>query len=295
MKKRLTAILLTLCMTCGIMACGAKEEKASVLSVDGKEYDLTGDFRDVVGAMVKDEIKVTSLTGQWLLYDEKGKYVTGSSGLKEGYDIVAQEQNQTNRFDPETAEEVAEEYGYFIRKDFYLNDLEDKDVVSGLGIASFKDVEEKLDKELFCETGNSTHAVGDEVYMAVFVNGEALAFSSYEDELEDVKEYSSDRKSLLKEFFPHISAIGMSRLCGDVFLGCLSYEELEETADKLSVPLEETLLLIFALEDAYEKLEDEEIESFFVLSFGIDGEDEAVNMGYSEFYFDKRWSEEKFR
>ncbi len=293
--KRLAAVLLTLCMTCGIMACGSKEEKASLLSVDGKEYDLTGDFRDVVGAMVEDDIKVTSLTGQWLLYDEKGKYVAGSSGLKEGYDIAAQEQNQTNRFDPETAKEVAEEYGYFIRKDFYLNDMEDKDVVSGLGIASLEDVEKKLDQEKFLETGNSTHAVGDEVYMAVFVNGEALDFSAYEDELEEVKEYSDDRKSLLREFFPHISAIGMSRLCGDVFLGCRSYEELEGTADKLSVPLEETLLLTFALEDAYEKLEDEEIESFFVLSFGIDEEDETVNMGYSEFYFDKNWSEEKFR
>ena len=176
-----------------------------------------------------------------------------------------------------------------------MNDMEDKDVVSGLGIASFEDVEEKLDKEKFLETGISTHVVGDEVYMAVFVNGEALEFSAYEGELEEVEEYSDDRKSLLKEFFPHISAIGMSRLCGDVFLGCRSYKELAGTADKLSVPLEETLLLTFALEDAYEKLEEEEIESFFVLSFGIDEEDETVNMGYSEFYFDKNWSAEKFR
>ena len=122
-----------------------------------------------------------------------------------------------------------------------MNDMEDKDVVSGLGIASLEDVEKKLDQEKFLETGNSTHAVGD------------------------------------------------------VFLGCRSYEELAGTTDKLSVPLEETLLLTFVLEDAYEKLEDEEIESFFVLSFGIDEEDETVNMGYSEFYFDKNWSEEKFR
>lgn len=295
MMKKITVVLLMLCMACGVMACGAKEEKASLLSVDGKKYDLTGDIRDVVGAMVKDGVKVTSLTGQWLMYDEKGKYIEGSSGLKEGYDIAAQEQNQTTRFDSETAEEVAEEYGYFIRKDFYLNDMEDKNVVSGLGIASFEDVEKKLDKDFFLETGNSTHAVGDEVYMAVFVNGEALDFSAYEGKLGELEEYSGDRKSLLKEFFPHISAIGMSRLCGDVFLGCISYEELEKTAEKFSLPLEETLLLTFALEDAYEKLEEEEIESFFVLSFGVDEEDETVNMGYSEFYFDKTWSEEKFR
>ena len=81
MKKKITALFLLLCLICGVMACGGEEEKkeekkskknkAALVTVNGEDYDLSKDFKDVVGDMVKAEIKVASLTS-YRYFDEKG-------------------------------------------------------------------------------------------------------------------------------------------------------------------------------------------------------------------------------
>ena len=48
------------------------------------------------------------------------------------------------------------------------------------------------------------------------------------------------------------------------------------------------------MEDAYQQLEEEETESFMIISFGVEEYDETVNMCYEEFYFDKKWDPKKF-
>ena len=48
------------------------------------------------------------------------------------------------------------------------------------------------------------------------------------------------------------------------------------------------------MEDAYQQLEDEEAKSFIVVTFGVDEEEESVNMYYNEFYFDEDWDPDKF-
>lgn len=299
MKKRLIAVLLVLCMACGVTACGgSKGEKASLVTIGGKEYDLAGEFQNVVGAMVKDGVKVASLSGMWKLYDEEGNVIDGSSALEEGYDIAAEERNQTDRFAQEKKEQLVNERGYFIRRDYYLDDMEEKGITSDLGVSSVKNIEKNIDTDAFLEIvgGNSAYINGNKGYVGVFVNGEALDFSEYEDELEDFKDYTvTGNGGLIGECFPHMSAISIGILCGDIFRGCRTYDELKEVMDKRSLSLEKELLVWLAFEDAYEQLEAGNAESFIFVSFGISEEQETVNMMYSEFYFDKTWSEEKFQ
>ena len=298
MKKKIIAMLLVVCMACSVTACGGSEKKVSVVTIGGEEYDLTGAFRDVVGAMVKNGTKVASVSGKWNLYGEDGNIVSGSSALEEGYDIAAGEWNQTDRFAPEKKEHLLAERGYFIRTDFYLDDMEENGIVSDLGISSVKSVEKNIDEEMFLEIegGNSAYINGIRGYVGVFVNGEALDFSDYEDELQELKSYKvTGYNRLIGERFPNMSAIGIGILNGDIFRMAQTYDELSEIMDKRSVSLENELLVWFALEDAYEQLEAGNAESFIFVSFGISEEQETVNMMYSEFYFDKTWSEEKFQ
>ena len=290
MKKKIIAMLLVLCMACGVAACGGSEKKVSVVTIGGEEYDLTGAFQDVVGAMVKNGMKVASVSGNWNLYGEDGNIVSGSSALEEGYDIAAGERNQTDRFAPEKQEKLMEERGCLIRRDYYLDDMEEKGITSDLGVSSVKNIEKNIDTDAFLEIvgGNSAYINGTRGYVGVFVNGEALGFSEYEDELEDFKDYTvTGNGGLIGECFPHMSAISIGILCGDIFRGCRTYDELKEVMDKRSLSLEKELLVWFALEDAYEQLEAGNAESFIFVSFGISEEQETVNMMYSEFYFDK--------
>ena len=132
--------------------------------------------------------------------------------------------------------------------------------------------------------------------MGVFVDGEALDFSDYEDELEELKGYTvTGNGGLVGERFPDMSAISIGLLCGDLFRGCRTYDELKEIMDKRSLSLENELLVWFALADAYERLEDGKADHFAFVSFGVYDEKGTVNMSYHQFFFDKTWSEEKFR
>lgn len=298
MKKKIIATLLVLCLACSATACGGSEKKISVVTVEGKEYDLTGEFQNVVGTMVKNGTRVASVSGNWNLYGEDGNMVSDSSALEEGYDIAAGEWDQTDRFAPEKKEQLVAERGYFIRTDFYLDDMEENGIVSDLGISSVKSVEKNIDEEMFLEIegGNSAYINGTRGYVGVFVDGEALDFSDYEDELEELKGYTvTGNGGLVGERFPDMSAISIGLLCGDLFRGCRTYDELKEIMDKRSLSLENELLVWFALADAYERLEDGKADHFAFVSFGVYDEKGTVNMSYHQFFFDKTWSEEKFR
>lgn len=300
MKKKITALFLLLCLICGVMACGGEEEKkeekkskknkAAMVTVNGEDYDLSKDFKDVVGDMVKDEIKVASLTS-YRYFDEKGKEVKGTSGLQDRADVFAREADCSLYFAPKEAEEITEEYGYFIRKDFYFEHMEEKEIESGFGVASLEDVEDKLDTEAFLKIKKSMMAAGEEGYVGVFIDGKAVDFSEYEDELEELKEFTGEGPdAIIGVSFPNARAFGMGRLNGDIFRTCHSYEELKETAERVEMSLEEELLILFALEDGFERLKDEDAERISVLNFGVFEDEEELNMAYSEFYFDKEWN-----
>ena len=198
------------------------------------------------------------------------------------YDVACMERDRSRemcQFEPDEYEDYVDEYGNFILKIYYLDDMEEKKIVSGLGISSIDDVDEVMEKVKFQKKDYVTYTWGDYGYAAILVNGKVLDVSQYEEELEELKDYEG---------------FGVSRLAGDIFRTCLTYEEMEAVADRIDLSLEEELLLHFALEDAYDQLEDEEIESFSLVSVGVLEEEERVNMVYSEFFFDEQWDSEKF-
>lgn len=302
MKKKtkigLLILILILCIAGGIIAifCFGKKQP-NLITVEGHKYDLSEDFQKVVGKMAEDGVKVSRASGTYQFYDEDGKYINGSSGLMEGADIFAEERDRTGRFYPDTAEEIKDDHGNLISKVFYLYDMEDKEIISDFGIATADDIEDKLDTKTFIETDSPLQTRGDYAYTAVFVNGKPLDFSDYEEQLEELKEYEYSPEQnvggIVLKFAPHYPAF-TTRFYSDFYKTCHTYEQLEATSKEDYHSLDEDLLILFALEDAYQQLEDEKIESFMVISFGVEEDDEIANMYYEEFYFDNDWDPKKF-
>ena len=297
MKKRVFALLLVLGVMCNVTACGGNiGEKAALAIIDDTEYVLSEDFQTVVGTMVEDGLRVIDCN-RLKIFDEDGKW-DGTASLLDEYDVACMERDRSRemcQFEPDEYEDYVDEYGNFILKIYYLDDMEEKEIVSGLGISSIDDVDEVMEKVKFQKKDYVTYTWGDYGYAAILVNGKVMDVSQYEDELEKLKDYEGTKdKGILAKYFPHVVGFGVSRLAGDIFRTCLTYEEMKAVADRIDLSLEEELLLHFALEDAYDQLEDEEIESFSLVSVGVLEEEERVNMVYSEFFFDEQWDSEKF-
>jgi len=297
-KTKIVLLILILCIVGGVIAFiffGKKQP--NIITVEGQKYDLSKNFQVVVGKMIEDDIDVYRPSGSYQLYDEDGKFINGSGGLINAGDIFAEEKDRTDRFYSDIAEEMIDEHGNLISKVFYFYDMEDNEIRSDFGISSTEDIE-KLDSDTFIETDSPTQLGCDYGYTAVFVNGNPLDFSDYEKQLDELKEveYSANPTigGVLMKFTPHHQAFG-TRFNGDFFRTCHTYEQLEEIFKKYSNSLDEDLLITFAMEDAYQQLEDEEATSFIVVTFGVDEEEENVNMYYNEFYFDEDWDPDKFR
>ncbi|MBR6666151.1 MAG: hypothetical protein IKL22_10615 [Lachnospiraceae bacterium] len=302
MKKKtkitLLILILILCIAGGIIAfLFFRKKQPNIITVEGQKYDLSEDFQKVVGKMVEDDIKVSRASGSYQLYDEDGKYINGSRGFTDGADIFAEERDRTGRFYPDTAEEIKDDHGNLISKVFYLYDMEDNEIISDFGIATADDIEDKLDTKTFIETDSPIQTRGDYAYTAVFVNGKPLDFSAYEEQLEEFKEYEYSPEhnvgGIVLKFAPHYQAFS-TRFYSDIYKTHQTYEQLEVSFERHSNSLDEELLILFALEDAYQQLEEEETESFMIISFGVEEDDEIVNMCYEEFYFDDDWDPKKF-
>jgi hypothetical protein len=250
----------------------------------------------VVGKMAEDGVDVYCPTGLYQLYGTDGKYIKGSGGLTKARDIFGEERDRTTNIRSDIAEKVINKHGKLISKAFYLYDLEDNEIRSDFGVSSIENIK-KLDTESFIETDSPIQLGCDYGYTAVFVNGKALDFSDYEEQLDELKDGEYSPKPVLGgaliKFAPHYQAFG-TRFSSDFYRTCHSYEEIEEIFERSSNSLDADILIVFAMEDAYQQLEDEEAKSFIVVTFGVDEEEESVNMYYNEFYFDEDWDPDKF-
>lgn len=271
---------------------------SALITINGKEYDLSGDFQEVVGTMVRDGLKVCE-SNRGLLFDEHGKFGSVRVLGRDEVDIAANEYSQQSALGAATPD-IMKEKGFLIRKSFFVDDMEAQKVVSGLGLASIKDAEENLDSLGFLKSDSKVghcRGITDIRYDAVFVKGKLLDFSAYEDELEELKrkENSEAIGGILAESFPHMRGIGAGKLITDLFRSCQNYNDLKKMeAEHLNTSLDEELLLLFALEDAYKQLDDGKIERFTFVSFGSTGEEKTLSMAYSEYYLDKTWDQNKF-
>ena len=297
MKRRIVALLIMLCMACSITACGASVgEQAARVVIDGKEYDLSGDIQDVIGMMVKDGVTVIDYYLGSRKYDEEGKLGDKYSLISEPYHVAVGEREQWFRGKgSDEYEEYIEKYGHFIRKDYYFVTMEEKDIVSGLGVPSKKDIDKVLIDKKFLETERVMNVRYDEGYVAVLVNGKVLELSEYEEKLEELKDddsWAEEGISITRRYFPHMSAVGVSSLAA--YDNSSTYKMLKKTVSNTGMSLDDELLINFAVEDACEQLEDGKIESFAYVGFGVAEEPDRVDMIYSEFYLDKDYDSRKF-
>ena len=299
-KKLIISTALILCIACAVIAIISLgiingKSKPNLLTIDGEEYNLSDDFQEVVGNMVTNDIKVVNTSGLYNYYDEDGKFIKGSGGLLNEAFISASEVNRTSGLVLKDTEEFTEEHGFFCCKIYYINDLENNEIISSLGVSSYDEAEDVLDNDTFIQLDKMIYTNDDYGYGAVFVNGKPLDLSAYEEQLEELKEeeYTPGQYvgGILIKFFPHLFGF-TSPLCSDMYKAVPSYEELNSYSH---ISLDEELLLLFASEDAYEQLENKKADSFIVVFFGLSEEDEVVNMAYYEYYFTDEWDKNKFR
>lgn len=296
MKKKIVILLVVLCIMCNMTACGEKiGEKAALITIDDKEYLLSGDMQEVVGTMVADGLRVMDYNYQ-KMFDEQGKW--SDEIVRGACDVTCSEIDMTKfllGFTKEDYEEDSDEHGRFVRKTYQLVDMEDKNIVSGLGISSIDDVEEAM--EQMKSLKYTVAPYGADRYSSVLVDGNVLDFSEYEDELEAIEdlEDSFDKADggIVVHCFPHIFGFGVSSL--ESFSYCQTYEELEHFAKKKKMSLDEELLLAFALEDAYVQLEEKEIERIMLITVDAYEDRELVYMSYYEYTLEDSWDPEKFR
>lgn len=283
----------------------SKKWEPNLVTINGKKYDLSEDIQKVIGAMTKDGIEVYEPGGGYRLYDENGRKIRGSGGLmnmNENYWFAAEEWNQTDGLISiyDNLDSFSEEHGYFISKRYYFKPEDGINFVSGLGISSAKDIEKMANQKILIETDFGMLRFDNHGYTAVFVNGKPLVFSSYEDDLEELKNAPAATEyphQILLRFFPHYRAFSHLRLNYDYYLTYLTYNELQKHYSENNYStLDEELLIYFAMEDAYQQLEAGKVESIILVSFDLNEEKEFVGMYYNEYYFDvdRTWTPDKF-
>ena len=59
MRKKLISLVLAVSMILGLTACGGNSP--CTITIEGKKYDLSDDFQDVVSEMVKNDISVVAM------------------------------------------------------------------------------------------------------------------------------------------------------------------------------------------------------------------------------------------
>ncbi len=290
MKKKIISVVLTLGMMLATVGCGSKNPAG--ITIEGKTYDLSGDFQEVVGAMAEDDLQVAyGPYGGGLdtyVYDEDGKLSPAEDFDRDEPYLFAYERQV-----PFVLEE--DDSDCFIQRVYML----DKSVEfeSKLGITSESEKKEIKDLDGFMKATHIKYRNSD-TYVALFVDGKMVDFDDYEENFEEWKDTLDDEgfAKAYEECFSNAYCIRLvCRLFNADFVKLSnSYDELEDSVKQQGISLKEEIILAFAMSDACELLEDEEAESIVVVKAEITEDDEVI-MEYNEFYFDDDWDADKFK
>ncbi len=282
MKKKLLSVIMVLSMACGLCACGNAGEKAATFIIEDETYNLSGDFQEVVGSMVENDLQVRSLYDSMYktIYDEDGKFCEEEVDMSKVF-IYATEQSVLP--------------GESIVQKMYMVDL-NADYESKLGFDS--DSEKKEIKELdgFMKC-TAVRVIDNDTYVAMFVDDKQVDFSKYEEAYEEWLEiFKEDGYSeAYDEFFSEENYPKLAcRMFYSDFLKVMNdYDEFEMWLENTGIVLEGEMILALAMQEACELLVDEEAERIIVVRVEITEEDGTM-VQYDEFYIDEDWKYEKF-
>lgn len=285
MKKRMCVVSLLFSVMLGLCACGASAgEKAATITIEAETYVLSGDFQEVVGSMVENDLQVRSIYNGGLnmpLFDEDGKISDKEVDMKNEF-IYAMERSA-----------LLEES---IVQKVYMVDI-NADYESKLGFTS--DSEKKEIKELdgFMKC-TSVRMIDNDTYVAMFVDDKQVDFGKYEEAYEEWLDILDEDgyaeacdEFFSKENYPKLVCRMFS---ADFLRDMKNYDELKMFIDGTGILLEEEVILALAMQEACELLVDEEAERIIVVRVEITEEDGTM-MQYDEFYIDEDWAYNKFK
>lgn len=322
MKKKVISTILAVCMVLALGACGSsasdegksdaesseqstgqstdllsqKDDKRESMTVivDGKEYDLTGDFQQVVGKMVKDGLNPIStgtinLTG----YDEKGKL----------YKLSIQDLPQTNLFYVNETSILDAIENCPIVVDSYMFGSRNEESATFETADNITQESDDHDLEMLEDIVPVNQFMlgygdNDVVYMALYADGEKVDLQIYRDAYDEfVKEAEeSDVGSAIKNRF-NMKYIyrGISFINSSTWYdGNMSIEELEEKYSHFR----ETIMFYSAVQEKVEALEAEEIESVdivrYTYKYSAETDSSSMLVDYYHHYVDENWNKNKF-
>jgi len=326
MKKTLLAILMTICIAAGLSACGEdgqknsdndgaketqnvtkeieehggesatveKDHKFAEVTIEGNKYNLSQDFEDVIKDLTGNGIQVGKfLVGSSLkpyVYNEDCKVITGEkvSDIQLYADYAPVSQYKVSGIQP------LEDSGDMVIKIFELWQWVAYETASGIKTDSVKEDIESIDGYVKMD---AVSVPDQTTYGALYIEGELVDLSEYEDEFEEWKICLNENgfakameKYLPNQRYYHYS----SRIWSDRLETSGDYDVFEKECERFGVPLKNVMLTNFAMHDAGEKLEAGEIESYTLLRYEA-RYDDGIYMKYLEYSIDEDWNEEDYQ
>ena len=291
MKKKVIGLLLLLCMVLGIVACGKDEGKdesedegknagsnsATVITIEGKKYDLADDFQKVVGQMVKDGI---------LVYDRKQEndgyinYIYDENGCLSKSDMKDVQINATEKMLNQENGLVFSTYNISSKVAFETTD--------GINDSSTMAELDELDKYISGVVGAN--------YIALYQGGQYVDLEKYSDLCE---EYITSTEEMTpaeatKKYMPYGLVLQPQSFNGqlwmlmnkDAYLGARFRQDVEKYEyNKMQI------MLLLAATDSYEMMKEGKIKSYDIISYTGN---EKVMVSFQHYTYDPKWDVSKF-
>ena len=290
MKCRSVVLIGMLLLVVALVACSSSSSQSSVVTVTGTDIDLSQDFADSVSAFNEQKVAVHSMYGIFEQYyvDENGNLM--KKQIDDSYDFMVYGEDQPL---PKQAvyysiadEENNPDKEILMQKTFAFREMFEYQSFEGIHNGSaLKDVDALgyTKCSAFFEYKNECRA-------ALYVDDKRVDLSDYKDKFEDWRnsfEQNGLRGSLEKEF-PELqySSFSLGFLLSDRARVCSDYDELVALCEEMHYPLEESIIMSYALQYAGEKLAAGKIDSFSIIRYE-DMPDYGMIMIYDEFYFEK--------
>ena len=279
MRKKCLICILGLCISMLFASCGSVNPL--MVKIDDISYDLSGDFQDVIGEMVENDLLVKDYRSMQP-YDKKGRY----RALKDGeskLDIESCLATQSPLFmhDPGIIESV-----YYFRNDY--------ETVSGINDNSKgEDINSNDDFVKY----RGIIRVNNEAYIAMYIDNKAVDINEYRDELRlilrdfDVKD-PTDVERMSELYFSDVESLPRILSFGDILFRLSKDDFLKENNGK-NMYVDISLSIALAANDAAEKLRDGDIDSYSIIYHEINEKYTATE--YRVYTYDEDWDVEKFR
>lgn len=290
MKCRSVVLIGMLLLVVALVACSSSSSQSSVVTVKGTDIDLSQDFADSVSAFNEQEVAVQSMYGIFEQYyvDENGNLMKKQIDDSYWFMVYGDDQPLPKQavYYSIADEENNPDKEILMQKTFSFREMFEYQSFEGIHNGSaIKDVD-----ALGYTKCSAYFEYKNECRCALYVDDKRVDLSDYKDKFEDWRnsfEQNGLRGSLEKEF-PELqySYFAIRPLLSDRARVCSDYDELVALCEEMHYPLEESIIMSYALQYVGKKLAAGKIDSFSIIRYE-DMPDYGMVMIYDEFYFEK--------